>query len=61
VSPLPRAVGRAVEQLNREVAQIGHESVLMRQEMAGLQKAVEKATEVKSQRRKYIETVGPLQ
>ena len=56
VSPLLRAV----EQLNKGVAQIGHESVLMRQEMAGLRQAVEIATEVKSRKRKYIRTAETL-
>jgi hypothetical protein len=34
--------------------------VLMRQEMAGLRKAVEIATEVKGQKRKYIQTAETL-
>ena len=34
--------------------------VLMRQEMAGLRKAVEVATEVKSRKRKYIRTAETL-
>jgi hypothetical protein len=50
VSPLLRAV----EQLNKGVALIGHKAVLVRQEMAGLRKAVEIATEVRGQKRKYI-------
>jgi hypothetical protein len=51
---------RAVEQLNKGVALIGHETVLMRQEMAGLRKAVEVATEVKGRKRKYIRTAETL-
>ena len=51
---------RAVKQLNKGVALIGHKTVLMRQEMAGLQKAVEVATEVKSRKRKYINTAKTL-
>jgi hypothetical protein len=51
---------RAVEQLNKGVALMGHETVLMRQEMAGLRKAVEVATEVKSRKRKYIKTAETL-
>jgi hypothetical protein len=38
---------RAINQLNKGVAKIGHETVLMQQEIAGLCKAVEIATEVK--------------
>jgi hypothetical protein len=38
---------KAINQLNKGVAKIGHETVLMQQEMAGLRKAVEIATEVK--------------
>jgi hypothetical protein len=38
---------RAIDQLNKGVAKIGHELVLMQQEIAGLCKAVEIATEVK--------------
>jgi hypothetical protein len=56
VSPLLRAV----EQLNKGVALMGHETVLMRQEMAGLRKAVEIATEVKRRKRKYIRTADTL-
>jgi hypothetical protein len=56
VSPLLRAV----EQLNKGVALMGHETVLMRQEMAGLRKAVEIATEVKRRKRKYIRTAETL-
>jgi hypothetical protein len=56
----PSPLLRAVEQLNKGVALIGHESVLMRQEMAGLRKAVEVATEVKSRKRKYIRTAETL-
>ena len=51
---------RAVKQLNKGVALIGHKTVLMRQEMAGLRKAVEVATEVKSRKRKYIKTAETL-
>jgi hypothetical protein len=39
---------------------MGHETVLMRQEMAGLRKAVEIATEVKRRKRKYIRTAETL-
>jgi hypothetical protein len=39
---------------------MGHETVLMQQEMAGLCKAVEIATEVKGQKRKYIQTAETL-
>jgi hypothetical protein len=39
---------------------MGHETVLMQQEMAGLCKAVEIATEVKSQKRQYIQTAETL-
>jgi hypothetical protein len=39
---------------------MGHETVLMRQEMAGLRKAVEIATEVKGRKRKYIQTAETL-
>jgi hypothetical protein len=39
---------------------MGHETVLMQQEIAGLQKAVEIATEVKGQKRKYIQTAETL-
>jgi hypothetical protein len=39
---------------------MGHETVLMRQEIAGLRKAVEIATEVKGQKRKYIQTAKTL-
>jgi hypothetical protein len=39
---------------------MGHKTVLMHQEMAGLQKAVEVATEVKSQKRRYIKTAETL-
>jgi type II secretory ATPase GspE/PulE/Tfp pilus assembly ATPase PilB-like protein len=39
---------------------MGHETVLMRQEMAGLWKAVEIATEVKGRKRKYIRTAETL-
>jgi hypothetical protein len=35
---------------------IGHESVLTRQEVAGLRKAIEAATEQRSRKRKYIRT-----
>jgi hypothetical protein len=38
---------RAINQLNKGVAKIGHKLVLMQQEIAGLYKAVEIATEVK--------------
>ena len=44
VSPLLRAV----KQLNKGIAQIGHNSVLIQQEIARLCKAVEIATEVRS-------------
>jgi hypothetical protein len=43
VSPLLRAIN----QLNKGVTKIGHKSVLIQQEIAGLHKAVEIATEVK--------------
>jgi hypothetical protein len=56
VSPLLKAIN----QLNKGVAKIGHESVLMQQEIAGLRKAVEIATEVKGQKRKYIQTAETL-
>jgi hypothetical protein len=56
VSPLLRAI----DQLNKGVAKMGHETVLMRQEMAGLRKAVEIATEVKGRKRKYIQTAKTL-
>jgi hypothetical protein len=56
VSPLLRAI----DQLNKGVAKMGHETVLMRQEMAGLRKAVEIATEVKGRKRKYIQTAETL-
>jgi hypothetical protein len=56
VSPLLRAI----DQLNKGVTKIGHESVLIQQEMAGLRKAVEIATEVKGQKRKYIQTAETL-
>jgi hypothetical protein len=56
VSPLLRAV----EQLNKGVALIGHEAVLVRQEMAGLRKAVEIATEVRGRKRKYIQAEESL-
>jgi hypothetical protein len=39
---------------------MGHETVLMRQEMVGLRKAVEIATEVKRRKRKYIRTAKTL-
>jgi hypothetical protein len=51
---------RAINQLNKGVAKIGHELVLMQQEMAGLCKAVEIAIEVKGQKRKYIQTAETL-
>jgi NADH pyrophosphatase NudC (nudix superfamily) len=51
---------RAVKQLNKGVALIGHETVLVRQEMAGLRKAVEIATEVKSRKQRYIQTAKTL-
>jgi hypothetical protein len=56
VSPLLRAIN----QLNKGVTKIGHKSVLIQQEMAGLHKAVEIATEVKGQKRKYIQTAETL-
>jgi hypothetical protein len=56
VSPLLRAV----EQLNKGVVSIGHETVLMRQEIAGLRKAVEVATEVRGRKRKYIRAAESL-
>jgi hypothetical protein len=56
VSPLLKAI----DQLNKGVAKMGHETVLMRQEMAGLRKAVEIATEVKGRKRKYIRTAETL-
>jgi hypothetical protein len=39
---------------------MGHKTVLMQQEIAGLRKAVEIATEVKGQKRKYIQTAETL-
>jgi hypothetical protein len=51
---------RAIDQLNKGVAKIGHELVLMQQEIAGLCKAVEIATEVKGWKRKYIQTAETL-
>jgi hypothetical protein len=39
---------------------MGHEIVLMRQEMAGLRKAVEIVIEVKRRKRKYIRTAKTL-
>lgn len=50
------ALLRAVDQLNKGIALIGHESVLMRKEMARLREAVEVATEQRSRERKYIRT-----
>ncbi|RKF83086.1 hypothetical protein GcM3_017025 [Golovinomyces cichoracearum] len=41
----------------KDVAKIGHETLLMRQETAGLRKVEKVATEVKSRKRKYIQTV----
>jgi hypothetical protein len=51
---------RAVEQLNKGVILIGDETVLMRQEIAGLRKAVKVATEVKGRKRKYIRVAESL-
>jgi hypothetical protein len=56
VSPLLKAIN----QLNKGVAKMGHETVLMQQEIAGLCKAVEIATEVKGRKRKYIQTAETL-
>jgi hypothetical protein len=56
----PSPLIRAVEQLNKGVILIGHETVLMRQEIAGLRKAVEVATEVKGRKRKYIRVAESL-
>ena len=56
----PSPLLRAVEQLNKGVIRMGHETVLMRQEMAGLRKAVEVATEVRNRKRKYIRTAESL-
>ena len=39
---------------------MGHETVLMRQEIAGLRKAVEVATEVRVRKRKYIRAAESL-
>jgi hypothetical protein len=39
---------------------MGQETVLTQQEMAGLRKAVEIATEVKGRKRKYIQTAKTL-
>jgi hypothetical protein len=51
---------RAVEQLNKGVVSIGRETVLMRQEIAGLRKALEVATEVRGRKRKYIRAAESL-
>jgi hypothetical protein len=56
VSPLLKAV----EQLNKGVALIEYETVLMRQEMIELRKAIGIATEVKGRKRKYIRTAEAL-
>ena len=56
----PSPLLRAVEQLNKGVALIGHKTVLIQREMAGLRKAVEVATEVKSRKRKYIKAAETL-
>jgi hypothetical protein len=42
------------------VVSIGHETVLMRQEIAGLRKAVEVATEVRGRKKKYIRAAESL-
>lgn len=52
VSPLLQAV----DQLAKGVAIMGHNSVLLHREMAGIRKAIEAATERRSRKRKYIRT-----
>ena len=56
----PSPLLRAVEQLNKGDVLMGHETVLMRQEIAGLRKAIEVATEVRSRKRNYVRTTGTL-
>ena len=56
----PSPLLRAVEQLNEGVVLMGHETVLMQQEMEGLRKAVEVTTDVKIRKRKCIRTAGIL-
>ena len=56
----PSPLLRAVEQLNKGIALMGHETVLVRQEIAGLRKAIEIATKVRSRKRKYVRTAGTL-
>lgn len=55
-SSSPASIIEAVNQFKKGAEKIAHEMVLMRQEMAGLRKVAEAATERKSRKRKYTRT-----